>query len=74
MYAQTYTALTHKDTHDVNQILEPTDAQHVPGTPADTVQPAAAATSAEETHEVADEINIAELPAHLNPAHEDYNT
>lgn len=74
MYAQTYTALTHKDTHDVNQIPEPTDAQHAPGTPADTVQPAAAAaTSAEETHEVADEINIAELPAHLNPAHEDFD-
>ncbi len=74
MYAQTYTALTHKDTHDVNQIPEPTDAQHAPGAPADTAQPAAAAaTSAEETHEVADEINIAELPAHLNPAHEDFD-
>ena len=74
MYAQTYTALTHKDTHDVNQIPEPTDAQHAPGTPADNTQPAAAAaTSAEETHEVADEINIAELPAHLNPAHEDFD-
>ena len=74
MYVQTYTALTHKDTHDVNKIPEPTDAQHAPGTPADTAQPAAAAaTSAEETHEVADEINIAELPAHLNPAHEDFD-
>ena len=58
----------------MNQIPEPTDAQHAPGTPADTAQPAAAAvTSAEETHEVADEINIAELPAHLNPAHEDFD-